>query len=165
MKRKIYSAEEFLKAVKDETIFLCFPFFDNEFRQHWNAEWEKYVLQKYDEALTPTRELTERELNDGDVRCPNGMYWHIVVGDVALDFFHIIFKKYYRLPSFELFYHYSFYLIKDWGDFKYTYSFWCSMKWQNTLRKIYDKYKTKYNSPEAWISLWGEVGLLFTYES
>ena len=167
MERKIYSAEEFLKAVKEETIFLCLPFFRNEFYRNWNADWEKHALQKYDEALQPSELLAEFVLKEGDIWSPSGYPWQIAVGDVALDFFTRLFKQYYKadLVSFNLFYHVLYFLVKDWGDFDRMYSFWCSEKWQKILQESYDVYGARCNSPEDWISLWGEIGILFTYES
>ena len=166
MNRKIYSAEEFLAAVKEETIFLCFPFLNNEFYQKWDRDWESYILGKYEEALTPTRPMTARELEDGDFRCPACKRWQVVVEDVALDFFFIIFKEHCQeeRPSFALFYHVVYCSVKDWGDFDRMYGFWCSPKWQKILRETYDVYGARCNSPEDWISLFGEAGILFTYE-
>ena len=167
MERKIYSADEFLGAVKEETIFLCFPYFSAEFYQNWNSDWEKYALQKYDEALQPSELLAELVLKEGDIRSPSGMRWQIAAGDVALEFFCSIFKKYYKAEAlpYEIFHYISYCLTKDDSDSEGVYRFWCSEKWQKMLRKTYDVYGAKCRTPEDWISLWGETGLLFMYES
>ena len=167
MDRKIYSAEEFLAAVKEETIFLCFPYFSAEFYKSWNSDWEKYVLGEYDEALQPSELLAEFVLEEGDICSPCGKPWQVAIEDVAFDFFTVIFKEYYqsKRPSFTLFHHVIYCAMKDWGDAESTYSFWCSEKWQKMLRETYDVYGARCNTPEDWISLFGETGILFTYES
>ena len=165
----INSAEEFLEAVRNETEYICTPYFLEEYAEHWNKDWEDRFLANYSEIMaTEPVELPERCYKYPGIEyfCPDGHPWIIAAANCALDFATpIINDRYEGVPMlYEVYEHLSYYMIKNWGEEQRVKAFWDSDKWQKILKDGYIQYAPRCHHGASWLRLCGDNSVLFTYE-